>query len=423
MTSSPSAPKSSPFQWWEYPVYWVIFLFFTLPLVAFGLALRMFCGRPWKSIPPNPVEVKNVLIVQVENLGDFLISAGFSRAVREAYPNARLTIAVDAKFQSLIRQFPYFDETLGFDQSGGRVYRLFAGPVRAYRLARKQLWKTKFDIVLNQRWDTDSKHGGVLGMFALGDYHLGFSSRPNVRKRLINIGLDWMYAKAIDPQEMTHDGLRGAQLLESIGLFGGGLLCEIFTTREDDVYAEQSLASVSGKPLLVLGIGASLRRRQWPIERYGELSTWLLRFIPEAGFLVVGHAGDGMDAERLRPILGDRLLNFAGKCSLSQSAALLRHATAYFGTESGPMHMCAAVGVPLVTFYVLPANGPIDHPNSSSRYHPVGSPRVEILNIPHYEPPCSYGCKSDDHHCVKTITVAMAKDALARVLDLPVAVD
>jgi len=415
--------KGPVFHLWEYVVYWSIFVVFTFPVVLLGAVLRLFLGRTWSKTAPKPAEVKRLLLVQVENLGDFLISAGFNRAVRAAYPNAVITILVDSKFESFISRFPYFDEVIGFNQSGGKAYRLFAGPLRAFQLAKRELWRRKFDLVLNQRWDTDSKHGAVLGMLALGRYHLGFSSKTNLRKRVINIGLDWLYSRVINPPlelpYMVHDGLRGAQLLESLGLPPGGLLCEIFTTPEEEHFAEESLKDCTGLPLIVLGLGATLARRQWPLERYAELATWILTILPSAHFLVVGHAGDGRDGETFRSALGSRLLNFGGKCSLGQSAALLRRATLYFGTDSGPMHMCAAVGIPVVSFVVFPSNGPVDHPTSPFRYGAVGAPRAEVIYIPDYLPPCSYGCKASVAHCVTTITVEMAKAALVKVLDFP----
>lgn len=410
------AGSGSPFPWWERALHGVLFAGVTLPLTGFGKLLRKVKGRAWGA-SPAPNAVRSVLIVQVEHLGDFLVSSGFHQAVREAFPNAHITVLVDRILVNLIRNSPYFDEVIGFNQSGSKYYRLLAGPVRAYRLAKDQLWSKRFDVVINQRWDADLKHGAILGMFALGKYNIGFSSSTTAGKRVMSRGVDAMFTHSIDEGDLIHDGLRGGQLLQALGVPGGTLKCEIFTSDADKEFALEELNKIGEDRMVALGVGASQARHQWPIERYAEIALWIRDQWPDVKFLVVGNSADGAKAETLRSVLGDRLLNYAGKCSFGQSAELLRRASLYFGSDSGPMHMAAAQGLDIVEISCLPDEGPPDHPNSPIRYAPVGV-RATVLRPALYASGCSYGCRAGESHCIKGVSIEMAKEALSESLSV-----
>jgi heptosyltransferase-2 len=159
------------------------------------------------------------------------------------------------------------------------------------------------------------------------------------------------------------------------------------------------------RPLALLAPGAAFGgTKRWPAARYGSLADRLA----EGGFsraLVIGPGEESLGAEAAAaartalPVLG------AGLDPL-ELAALLSRARVVVANDSGPMHLAAAVGTPVVAFF-----GPTD----PGRTAPSGSP-AKVLDryvfcSPCFLKKCPYG-----HECMEEITVDMAFEAVEEVL-------
>ena len=386
----------------------------TVPFVLLGWLLRIVKHRRFAAQVPSPASVRSVLVIIVDNLGDLVISAGFLRDVRRAYPHGRVTLVVHCGLREFALQCPYVDEVVGFSESGSRYLRAICGPWRALRFCRENLWGRRFDIALNPRWDVDSKHGAMIGLFSLATAHVGFASEANDRKRVINRWLGGAFSHALRSHRLGHDCERGAELLGFMGVTAGQGAGEVWLTDEDRDFADSAISQVATHGLIALGIGASQKKRCWPIDRFLSLAQRILESNPDVSFLIVGNADDALEAERLRPLLGDRLLNRAGECSIARSGALLSKCAVYIGNDSGPMHMAAALGLPVVELSCHPVTGAPDHPNSPTRYHPVGVAHI-VLRPSDFTYPCRYACSATVPHCLLSVMVEAAFQAFQEI--------
>jgi len=97
---------------------------------------------------------------------------------------------------------------------------------------------------------------------------------------------------------------------------------------------------------VVLHPGASVPARAWPAQRYAETAEALA----EAGFPVVvtGSAGERRLAAQ---VAGDAALNLSGRTSFAELAAVLAGAAAVVVANTGPAHLAAAVGTPVVSLF------------------------------------------------------------------------
>lgn len=159
------------------------------------------------------------------------------------------------------------------------------------------------------------------------------------------------------------------------------------------------------RPLALLAPGAAFGwTKRWPAERYGKLAGLL----SERGFtcaVVIGPGEESLGAAAAAsapsplPILGDSL-------DPLQLAALLSRARVVIANDSGPMHLAAAVGTPIVAFF-----GPTD----PGRTAPSGS-RSKILDHYVFCSPCFLKSCPYGHECMKEISVEMALQAVEEVL-------
>jgi heptosyltransferase-2 len=98
------------------------------------------------------------------------------------------------------------------------------------------------------------------------------------------------------------------------------------------------------------------------------------------------------------------LLDFRGKTTLRQAAALLKRCCLYIGNDTGPMHLAAGVGTPVIELCCHPLTGsPMTSP-WPERFHPWNVAQT-VLRPPVPLAPCVDGCVADDAHCIRTIGV------------------
>ena len=90
-----------------------------------------------------------------------------------------------------------------------------------------------------------------------------------------------------------------------------------------------------------------------------------------------------------------------------QMAAVLRRCRLFIGNDSGPVHLAAGVGVPVVGFY---------GPGEYERFRPWGA-RHEAIRVGLPCSPCSQDCAFNDPRCIRGISLDRAKEVIAKKLD------
>ena len=100
----------------------------------------------------------------------------------------------------------------------------------------------------------------------------------------------------------------------------------------------------------VIAPGARWLSKRWPAGRFGELAGRL-----PLKSLVIGGAGDKGLAEEVVSGSGGKAIQYAGKSSLKVLVEIIRHAAFMVTNDSGPMHIAAALGVPVIAIF-----GPTD---------------------------------------------------------------
>ena len=124
-----------------------------------------------------------------------------------------------------------------------------------------------------------------------------------------------------------------------------------------------------------------------------------------AHFIYSGAPADAalyQEIERLGPFNG---MNLCGKTGLHENLSVYRAAHLFFGVDSGPMHMAAAVGVPVVALF-----GPTDE----RKWGPWGDGHTVITRRVSCYPCKPHKCTDND--CMKKISVEEALEALVKKL-------
>jgi len=148
---------------------------------------------------------------------------------------------------------------------------------------------------------------------------------------------------------------------------------------------------------------ASVPARAWPAEQCAEA----VRLLAEDGYRVVVTGGPG-DADLTARVAGEHALDLAGRTDLNQLAAVLSRASVLVAPNTGPAHLAAAVGTPVVSLFapVVPA----------ARWAPYGVPSVLLGD---QEAPCrdtrARRCPVPGHPCLAGVTPDEVRQAVEKL--------
>jgi len=367
------------------------------------------------NLPIPPVNLlKRIAVIRLDEIGDVVLTGPFLRELRKAAPETLITLVVKPAVHNLVEFCPYVDEVLTFQNHTA------LSPLRRFleilAFSQTVLRRRRFDLVIIPRWDFDIYNALSLAFFSNASWRIGFSERVNLVKQALNHHYDLFLTHAVDSRGIRHEVLRSLEMLPILGAHAAETTLEAWTTPQDDAFAVRFLERNGvGVHERIIGLGPFCRdpKRTWPMERYIDLASWMSREF-KARIMVVGGEEDSGHRESFGLRLGSSLVFSAGSATLRQTMSLLRHCRLFIGNDSGPMHLAASVGLPVVEISAHPKDGDRGHANSPARFGPWNVPRI-ILQPDTAIPPCTGHCRSDSSHCIKRIELETVKDAAARM--------
>jgi ADP-heptose:LPS heptosyltransferase len=311
-----------------------------------------------------------ILIIRLSSIGDCVLSSPVLEALRERYPDAHITWAVQSKSAPVVRGLPGLDEVLLWNNRS-HEHSLLA--------ALQKTWRGKFDVVLDL-------HG--LDKAAL------FALASRARRRISGTSARFlahrMSNERVIEDEFMHARLfylRRASLLDIAPDAAVRFYPRIPLTDEHRAGAQKFLRDhgiTSEHKVLGLNLGASETEKQWPPERFAQLAKTLLDENAALRAVVFGAPSDkwlwkrfNVEFERLTHHSSEyasRLVSAVGGLSLLEVAAVAEASVAFISADTGPMHIAAAVGAPLLALF-----GPSDT-RLTAPVHKPGNAPIKVLD-------------------------------------------
>lgn len=305
-----------------------------------------------RGLPAGPGgwrRARRVLALRLDNLGDLLMTTPALAALKETWPDAHLTLLASPAGAAAAAHLPFVDEAWRFEAPwvGAGAHAASPGLAEAGLLVR--LADGGFDAAVIFGVCTQSPLPAAL-LCRMAGIPLRLA---HCRENPYALLTDWIPEPDTVADTMRHEVRRQLDLVATVGWRTRDERLR-FTLHEADrrAVAERLAAAglAPGARYAVLHPGASAPSRRWPAERFGLVG----RALADAGFAVVvaGDAGDGAQrAEALaamqRPALD------VGATSLGELAALIGGAAVLVANNSGPAHLAAALGTPVVVLYAL----------------------------------------------------------------------
>jgi lipopolysaccharide heptosyltransferase II len=348
---------------------------------------QQFNGRP-----------RSILVVKLDEIGDFILASPFLRELRRSFPSASITLIVSPNSAALAEFCPYADvklifrpEALGFLTKAGRVL--------AALLFAKRLRAAKFDLAIIPRWDLDLYMSYHIVCGARVQRTVGYARAFTCVRNTLLAKSERAGAVVLYHETLEHEALRNLRLVEAAGGWVQSDDLEVWLSPEDrarvDAWLSRNTSPTvsAGEPLVAFGIGAGVDSRRWPEDRFAELSCQLATELGVRVVLIGAGEDDMLRANTIiRLAQHSRLLNAVGHFNLRETAALLERCQLFVGNDSGPMHLAAAVHIPVVEICGLPVDRDSAHGTSPTRFGPwkvpaiVVRPRSETVRRKHKTP-------------------------------------
>lgn len=321
-------------------------------------------------------------------VGDAVMTTPAMGALRATYPEAEIVVVANPLVSELFTFHPYCDRVILYNKKG--AHQGFNG---LWRFAR-ELRREKFDLaVLFQ----NAIEAALMAFLAGIPRRAGF--RTDARRPLLTHGVP--VSKVERRLHHTHYYL---QMLERLGICGGDGNLRLECTPQEITWAQQHLEGKKGDWVAINPGAAYGSAKRWFPERFAETAD---RLAEEYGVRIVltGGPGEKEIGQDIAAAMKTEALNLIGRTSVRQLMAVLTRVRLLISNDSGPMHVGAAFGIPIVAVF-----GPTDHTTTS--------PKADSCRIVRKDTdcaPCLLRQCPTDHRCMKAIT---ADDVLAAARDL-----
>jgi heptosyltransferase-1 len=277
---------------------------------------------------------RHILIVKLSAIGDVVHALPVARALKEAFPEARLAWVVEKAAAELVTDHPAIDEVILFEKSRCRsltgLLNYLPGFVRRLKAG-------EFDLALDLQGLLKSS---LIAWLSGAPERLVYC---NARE-----GSDRLGRKVCGPHQHGHIV---EQYLDVVRALGGPVTQIDFGIRftaPEAALSQQILREHGwrGEPYVALAPGANWPNKRWTPELFGQLATELHG--QGIRCLIVGGRGDSVLAAAICAGTAAPVINLTGLTTLKQLAWVLQNARVTVGGDTGPMHLAVAVGTPTV---------------------------------------------------------------------------
>jgi heptosyltransferase-3 len=338
---------------------------------------------------------QNILVIKLRHIGDVLLSTPVLRALREAYPDARVTMLVNRGTETVLAHNPDITEVLCVEKGSWEAQVKF---VRGLR-------RRAFDCVIDL---TDGDRSAAISWATGAPVRVGFNAEHRWRGLLYSAVAK---PRSTDQHRVDYD----LCALRNLGLDPkpGTPILHVSQAEEQAVetWLQEAGLLSSREPLLLLQPGARYPMKVWPPERFAELADRLAdRFA--CRILLGGDQREREIAEQIARSTRCAPKVVAGKFSLLHFASLVKRCALFVGNDGGAMHIAAAMGTPVVALF---------GPTYPRRWGPRGGPAQVIYKGLDCRACYHPGCLRGDDNCMRQISVDEVFGAAGRMLERAIA--
>lgn len=337
---------------------------------------------------------ENIIVRMPNWIGDAVMATPILADLKNQWKQAKLTVMCQNPIGNVLQNNPYIDEIFNFKRPSGWIHRLHRSDLVEF------LQEGKYDLGVLL---TNSFSSAWWFMRGHVKNRLGYRGR--FRSFLLDYPVE--IPKNIETQHLV---LTYKALLRPLGIPVSDTPPQVYVSEVEKAQAIEFLKLLGINPHkhIIVGInpGAAYGSAKcWPPERFESVTRKLLQN-PDVRVLYFGDSNSAALISEICKDLPKNVFNLAGRTSLRELIALIQCCQILLTNDSGPMHIAAAMGVPLLALF-----------GSTNEVKTGPYPKGQVIHK-HVEcSPCYKRVCPIDFRCMKRIGVDEVYEKLKKILE------
>ncbi len=331
---------------------------------------------------------KRILLIKPSSLGDIIHGLPVLKAIRDKWPDAKISWVIKDIYADIINENPLIDDLILLKKNS------LTTSILSFR---KKLRHGRFDLAVDMQGLFRS---GLIAFLSGAPVRVGFSNARELAPLF--------YTHKVDAPLHLHAVDRNLKLADSLDCKNQEINFPLNISQE----AQQEVSEFLQKnqldnrqPVITFVPGARWEKKRWPSKSFSRLGDFLNKEL-RAGIIVTGSRQEEGLIHKIRGDIKNSSSEAAG-FTLSKLTELLKRSDVVVTNDSGPMHIAAAVGTPVVALF---------GPTCPARTGPYTKKRIIIHKnmecIPCFRKPCS----QNSFECMESITVEEVFEGVKQML-------
>ncbi|HMK61286.1 MAG TPA: putative lipopolysaccharide heptosyltransferase III [Dissulfurispiraceae bacterium] len=309
-------------------------------------------------------DVKNILVIKLRHIGDVLLTVPVFRALRQNFPDAKISALVNSGTQEVLAGNKLIDEIIVFDRkvkTEAALYKL----MKEFAFLRK-IRAMGFDMTVDL---TSGDRAAILSIMSGARYRIAYNPEGGFA------GKRYLYTHRAMKDGSLHMVLQNLDVIRQFGISTEDLTVDFFISEDAKKYADEIFKKNSIKESDVsIHIHPTSRWlfKCWKDEYMAQVIDWLLQNNIR---VIMTSSPVGNEMERARHILSlvnrrTEVIDLCGVTTLKQLAAIAARSDLFFGVDSAPMHIAAAVNTPVTALF---------GPSGEEQWRPWGEGHATLI--------------------------------------------
>jgi lipopolysaccharide heptosyltransferase II len=352
----------------------------------------LFAGTASLETKSRWKKVRRVLAVRLDAMGDVLMTTPALRAIKRSVLGCQLTLLTSASGANSASYIPEVDHVEIYEAPWMKASALQSGQRDREMIEKIRQGHYEAAVIFT----VYSQNPLPAALFCqMADIPLRLA---HCRENPYHLLTDWV--QDVEPEHgIRHEVQRQLDLVATVGFRTSDehLSFEVPALAEWQIEERLGRLGVSARQTyLVVHPGATAPSRRYPLEQFAVAAETLAR--EGCTVIFTGSAQERVDVQRIQSLMQSPSHSLAGQLTLPELAALIRRARVLISNNTGPVHLAAAVGTPVVDLYAL----------TNPQHTPWGVPQRVLF----HDVPCKY--------CYKSVCPQGHQDCLAKVPPLAV---
>jgi len=340
------------------------------------------------EVPPS--EIHKILLIRLRRIGDIIMTTPAVTALKKAMPESQITYVVEEPYRCLVEGHPSVDRVIALGKKSKLPEFL-----RLLRTLRKE----PYDVVLDF-------HGGPrawwIALAAKANFKVGYEIKYR----------GFVYDVAIPrgvKNGFVHSVENHLNLVRALGVRVDPPPLSLPPAQEaeirkvDRLFAENGL---EGNKLVILHISAGNQFRDWGVDNWAGLVDRLAQE-PSVRVVLVGGEPDHAAEQGILSLSSSHPVSFVGTLNLLELKEMMARSSLFVGPDSGPMHIAAATGTPIVALF---------GPTLPVHFSPWQAKAYVVAKELSCRPCRQKKCLTGDFRCLRSITPEEVLSACRRFI-------